>query len=421
MAACPITLKDLLTGEDALGNFFLYSAPVGYDNTLLVSSGGPFSSFPIIPFTVDPAEGLIPGGHNAIVDLANEAPGAYVFWYVTPGTFEEEPTDPSSCGVCTDCQAITINKIEPEENQEFEFCTQDVDPYNIFDLAGVSGSDYNIEYAPGSDEDIDFNLVFGSNGYGGFVPIEISTGTYVFILTRVGDSDCESCSFQVTIEIYDPEPAGEDAEVIMCVEDTCPVDLWALVGAPKTEGGNWFYTSGPVSYEIDYGTCPTAPTPLVVNPGDQVGTGHNICVGFHDNTEQIVFTYVTPGSAGLEDCGFDCIDCATITFDFVVPGSEGVLEVCTSDDQINLFDLLTGDPYTVGNWAKISGSGGWVNGKSNDNDGTNDYFIPNDFPAGVHVFRYTIDTYCDQCSMTVTVTILPTVDPGLGASITTCA
>lgn len=421
MGSCPITLKELLTGEDSLGNFYLYSAPAGYDNTLNVSSGGPFSSFTIIPFTVDPAEGLIPGGHNAIVDLSNEAPGAYVFKYVTPGEYEGEPTDPSDCSICTDCQEITINKIEPGNDQEFNFCTQDVDPYNIFDLAGVNAEDYDIDYAPGSDEDLDFNLVYGGSGYGDFVPIEISVGVYVFILTRRGDSECESCSFQVTIEIFEPMPAGVDGEVTLCTEDECPVDLFALLGIPKTEGGNWFYTSGPTGLEIEYGTCPAVGTVLVVNPGDQVGVGHDICVLLYDVTEQVVFTYVYPGDVALEDCGFDCIDCATVTIDFVDQGSNGTLEVCTSDEQINLFDLLGGTPYAFGNWAKISGSGGWINGKSNDNDGTNDYFIPNDFPAGVHVFRYTIDTYCDNCSATVTITILPQVDPGEGASITACA
>jgi hypothetical protein len=215
MANCPIVLKNLLAGEDPNGHFYLVEAPLGYDGTLRVSSGGPWSQFQVEVWPDTPS--VVPGGYNAIVDLQEEVFGRYVFRYVTPATYEGNPTDPSDCDVCVSCEDVIITKVSSEDDKEEDVCTQDSSTYNLFDIAGVSKDEWVIDYAPGSPQSLGFDLVQGSSGYGNFKPIEIPTGVYVFIFTRVGDGECESCSFILTLNIFPPVDTGEPAVIGICL------------------------------------------------------------------------------------------------------------------------------------------------------------------------------------------------------------
>lgn len=216
--ACPVILKDLFNFEDGNGHFYLMGAPDGYDNTLAVSVGGAYTGFTVFPHDVDPAQSLIPGGYEAIIDLSGEATGEYVFRYVTPAEKEMVATTPDDCeDSCVDCEDATVTKITAGEDQEFVFCYQDTDTYNIFTLSGVDGSDYLINYAPGSPQDPDFDLFPGSPDYGDFTPNDITVGTYEFVLTYTGAaSGCSDCDFNVTIVIEDPHQPGDDGEASIC-------------------------------------------------------------------------------------------------------------------------------------------------------------------------------------------------------------
>lgn len=215
MAHCPIVLKNLLTGEDPNGHFYLIGAPVGYDGYLRVSSGGPYAEVQVEIWPDTPS--LVPGGYNAIVDLLEEAYGTYIFQYVTPASVDGNPTDPSDCDVCVSCETVTIHKVSSEDDREEFICTQDSDTYNLFDIVGVSPDEFDVDYHPDSPQSLGFNLIKGSSGYGDFKPIEIPTGVYVFIFTRSGNGECESCSFVLTLNLFPPVDTGEDAEIGICL------------------------------------------------------------------------------------------------------------------------------------------------------------------------------------------------------------
>jgi hypothetical protein len=215
MANCPIVLKNLLAGEDPNGHFYLVQAPVGYDGTLRVSTGGPYAEFAVAVWPNTPS--VVPGGYNVIVDLQDEVFGTYIFRYVTPAEFNGEPTDPSDCDVCVNCEDVRITKVSSEDDKEEFICTQDSDTYNLFEIAGVNPNEYVIDYAPGSPQSLGFNLVQGSSGYGNFKPAEIPTNVYTFIFTRIGDGECESCSFVLVLNLFPPVNTGNPAVIGICL------------------------------------------------------------------------------------------------------------------------------------------------------------------------------------------------------------
>jgi len=213
MATCPIVLKNHVNGEDPYGHFYLISAPVGYDNTISVSSGGPFSIHTVEPFSVNPLGGLIPGGYQSIIDLSGEAAGTYIIKYVTPAVFDGDVTTPEQCGDCVSCAEIVVKKLESEDSASAQFCEQDTATYNLFVLAGADPLNSTVEYAPGSPTDLDFDLVFGGSTYGDFKPIFIEPQTYTFLIDRIGSQDCENCQTILTITFLSGEGAGEGSEL----------------------------------------------------------------------------------------------------------------------------------------------------------------------------------------------------------------
>lgn len=216
--ACPVALKDIFSGEDGQGHFYLMDAPAGYDNFMKISVGGAFTNQEVWPWDLDPLKALVPGGYNAIVDLQGEAAGEYVFRYVTPATSGEEVNTPDDCEGCADCEDSTIMKIISGVDQEFTFCYQDTTTYNIFILAGVDPDLYIIDYAPGSPQSPNFDLFPGSPTYGNFRPSLIPVGVYVFDLDYVGGgTGCTDCDLQITIIIEDPNDPGDDGDASICI------------------------------------------------------------------------------------------------------------------------------------------------------------------------------------------------------------
>ena len=216
--ACPVVLKDLFTGEDELGHFYLMDAPDAYDNGLKVSTGGAYTNFEVWPWDLDESKALIPGGYQAIVDLQGEAPGVYVFRYVTPSVKDGDiPTTPDDCDDCVSCSDVEVTKIISGEDQVFTFCYQDPDLYNMFVLAGLDPSLYIVDYGPGSPQSPNFDLFPGSPGYGNFRPVQIPVGEYVFVLEYAGgQSACTDCDLEITIIIEDPNNAGESGSLSIC-------------------------------------------------------------------------------------------------------------------------------------------------------------------------------------------------------------
>lgn len=204
----------------------------------------------------------------------------------------------------------------------------------------------------------------------------------------------------------------------------CIVDLFAELGGTPDTGGNWYATGAPAfDYDLLYGTCPAAATPLTVSDNEQIGTGEAICVDLAGVTAgNYEFTYVVPSPEGPASCGTDCIGCATVTITVhEAPVDGDPVEYCENDtDAYNLYSLLGNTPSTDGNWSCNCGA---FTGESDDNLGNNDTFMPSNIGVGVHTFTYTINSDpsgCAECVATVEVTVVEAPSAGTDGVAAVC-
>lgn len=213
--ACNIHLVP--TSSPADGRWFLTEAPAGFGGTLYVSclGGTPWVANNDLP---DPTLPLDAGCGDPSDIYVQPAPvlGTYVFTFVSPSSDDATTCDGSPCGGCA---TFTIEIVEsPEPVAPLEICQQGPN-MNLFDIAGLSCTDYTVDYSFGSPEDVDFDLVDVCPGtYGDFVPSEITPDTYMFTFTHRNTIDgCDTCD--VTLEItIDAQPfTGYDQEDTLCL------------------------------------------------------------------------------------------------------------------------------------------------------------------------------------------------------------
>lgn len=205
----------------------------------------------------------------------------------------------------------------------------------------------------------------------------------------------------------------------------CIVDLFSELGGTPDTGGNWYVTDAPgYPFDMAYGTCPAAATPLTITAVNQiVGSGEDICVDMAGVTPgSYEFTYVLPDPNDPTDCGTDCISCATVTIDVREAPEDGdPVEYCENDnDSYNLYALLGNTPSTDGNWSCDCGA---FTGESDDNVGNNDTFIPSNIGVGVHTFTYTVNSDpggCAECVATVEVTVIEAPSAGTDGTASVC-
>lgn len=160
------------------------------------------------------------------VDFTNMAPplsypATYIFTYVVGGG------GPESCGEgCAACAEFTLTILPPPDAEPpLEFCSTDPNLYNLFTLTGlgcVLPNGYILTYAPGSptDPDFDTNQANCPATYGDFIPANITPGVYTFRFTRKNaDFDCDGCSTDLVVTIFEPPCIGEAVSEYICVHD----------------------------------------------------------------------------------------------------------------------------------------------------------------------------------------------------------
>lgn len=181
------------TGGLNSGKWYVIDAPsfpVNIEWSL--TEGGPYTED-----AYDENDPLHPDCENDIYVRLPEGAlyGDYIFRYVpTCGSLED-------CeDVCVTCADFTITHLSVPEPLSFEIC-QGEGAQNLFTLADLACAIYDVDYAAGSDEDVDFQLggTCGS-GKGDFLPANITPGTYIFEFSIPG-SDCEDCIVEMTVEI----------------------------------------------------------------------------------------------------------------------------------------------------------------------------------------------------------------------------
>ena len=190
------------------------------------------------------------------------------------------------------------------------------------------------------------------------------------------DPPCESVGRLAVLAILDEAPtAGEDAVLGLCSSINYTIDLFAELGGNPDSGGTW-------------------------SPALSSGTGI-----FDPNVDsEGVYTYTVRSNNSCPD------DSATVTIT-VVPepnaGTDGILDICSTNETTDLFLSLGGSPDVGGTWSPALASGTGEFDPSVDADGLYTYTVGGISP-------------CSSASATVNVTTTPYKDAGENGSIGIC-
>ncbi|TPV33420.1 T9SS type B sorting domain-containing protein [Paucihalobacter ruber] len=231
-----------------------------------------------------------------------------------------------SCG--NDVSTVTVllyNLPNAGQGTDLEICINE-DPLDLFD------------FLEGSPDTYGFWTPILSSGNSIFNPSVDLPGTYVY---SVNSERCGSSSTEINITVNDLPYAGEDGEIALC-SNSEPIDLFEILGGNPNANGYWFPnlisgtsvfdpqrdTAGVYKYVVDSATC-----------------------GSDEST--VLVTLEHPPNAGV--------------------GTE--IEVCITENPINLFELLGGMPDTDGYWSPNLASGTSVFNPKLDSQGEYNYTV----------------------------------------------
>ena len=363
-----------------------------------------------------------------IFDPAIDPAGAYTYSLV--GT---EP--------CPDALAVVNIIINEEPNAgtdtTIDICSND-DAIDLFDSLGGS-PDSGGTWSPTL-----------TSGTGVFNPNMDAPGTYVYTVT--GTFPCSDVSASVTINVTPFLNAGTDSAITLCENDGS-VDLFESLGGTPDIGGTWspalasgtgvfdpnIDAAGSYTYSFSgNGECPnssaTITVSLLTEPDAGLDATLNLCnvsttqdlfdsLGgtpqpggtwsptlasgtgvFDPNTDpEGIYTYTINSACGISSAS------VTISItDANIAGTDGAVQLCSTDSVIDLFNNLGGSPDTGGVWTPTLTSGTGV-------------FDPNIDSPGV--YTYTISnsgTECPDDSATVEVSVLNEPDAGNDGTMNLC-
>src|SRR5690554_2946545 len=331
------------------------AADAGLDGFIdLCETDGPIDLFTVLGGTPDtdgvwsPALSSGTGIFDPQVDLAG------VYTYTVSGT--------SPCND-DDSAEVTVSIIPAADaglDGSLDLCETD-SPIDLFTILGGT-PDSGGTWSPTL-----------SSGTGVFDPQVDSAGVYTYTVS--GTSPCADDSATVTITITPAADAGLDGFIDLCETDG-PIDLFTVLGGTPDTGGVW-------------------------SPALSSGTGI-----FDPQVDLAgVYTYTVSGTSPCNDD-----DSAEVTVSIIPSadaGLDGSLDLCESDNPIDLFTILGGTPDSGGTWSPTLSSGTGV-------------FDPQVDSAGVYTYTVSGTSPCADDSATVTITITPAADAGLDGFIDLC-
>lgn len=265
---------------------------------------------------------------------------------------------------CADATATVTVNVEtapnPGTNGAVEVCS-DVGTIDLFN---------NLE---GNPDEGGFWTPSLNSGTGVFDPSLDAEGTYTYTIT--GNPPCNNASASVTVTIVPFLDAGLDGTLDICTNDD-PVNLFARLNGMPQSGGVWTPTLNSGTGLFD---------PSIDAAGDYI--------------------YTLAGTASCPD------STAKITVSIeIVPdaGLDGILNICSEDEPINLFDSLNGTPDAGGTWSPILTSGTGVFNPLLDSAETYTYT------------QFANSADCENDTATVRVTISELGDAGIGGNVNLC-
>lgn len=286
--------------------------------------------------------------------------GVFIPGTTAPGLYTYTVTGTPPCANATASLNITVNP-QPNagDDASITFCKTD-GVFNLFALLGPNAQ-------PGG------NWVFQPTmaGHSGTItPGNDLSGVYVYTVT--GLAPCGQDQAFVTVTISAPPDAGSNGLAIIC-DDQPPFQLRdRLNGTPSTVG-TWYDPDNVLHSGVFI-------------PGQDIAG---------------VYTYVVAGTGGCDDASAQV---TVIQHARPDAGDNGVVQVCSDDDEFQLFDHLTGNPDQGGDWFNANG------------DQVPGTYVPGSTPPGV--FKYRIQGTSPCASDSATVTVFENTAPHAGCTTT---
>ncbi|WP_458627447.1 T9SS type B sorting domain-containing protein [Winogradskyella sp. PC D3.3] len=212
-----------------------------------------------------------------------------------------------------------------------------------------------------------------SSGTGVFDPAIDSPGVYTYAFT--GNSPCPDESATVTVTINPLPNAGSDGIIEICSNDLATIDLFDSLGGNPDTGGTWFPA-------LNSGTG-------VFNPSiDTAG----------------VYTYTV---VGIPPCSDASANVNVIIAQEPDAGLDAVIDICTNNGTIDLFNSLGGTPEIGGTWSPALASGSGLFDPLVDTNETYTYTVSGTNP-------------CADATATITITVTPFLSAGTDGAVTVC-
>ena len=306
----------------------------------------------------------------------------------TAGIYTYTVTGDTPCADASSTVSISIiTEPDPGLDTTLDICSNDT-TIDLFNLLGGT-PDIGGTWSPAL-----------SSGTGVFDPSMDPEGSYTYTVT--GTSPCSDASSIITISVTPFLNAGSNGSIQLCTNDT-PVDLFdSLTGTPDT-GGTWspvlvsgtgifdpsIDIAGTYTYSISAnGPCTNDTATVVVSVETSPDAGIDGILEICDTSNTLnLFDSLggTPDTGGTWSpalsSGTDIFDpnldaegiytytlsslscdnsTSTVTVSFadpIDPGIDGLLEICSTDAPVDLFNSLGGMPDIGGTWSPALNSG----------------------------------------------------------------
>lgn len=216
-----------------------------------------------------------------------------------------------------------------------------------------------------------------------FTPGTSAAGIYTY--TVAGTAPCSNATAQVTAIVNTAPDAGQNSSVTVC-QDVAEVDLFTVLQGSPDMNGTW--TDLDNTNQLSGNIFSTFGLP----------------VGVYD------FNYTVPG---IGSCVADQAQVQVNLTASLNAGSNGIMNVCRTNTQVDLFSGLNGSPQTGGVWQDVNGTGAQ----------TGQFFNASFVAAGSYQFLYQLtgSGQCATSSATVTVNVTAAPNAGSNGQLSICS
>ncbi len=393
-----------------------------------------------------------PGGGGAWFNAAlASVPPVFTPGTTAPGTYAYVLQGTVPCANDTGFATINVNTApNAGQNASITVCSSDA-PFQLIDeLNGTP------------DAGGTWTRPNGTAHNGTFTPGTSAQGGYTY--TVAGLTPCVNASSVVVVSVNTQPNAGISDSFTRC-STSGPVDLFDELNGSPNPGGTWVGPSGPSSGIFQPGTstpglytytvagiapCTNATATITANVNQAPNAGGDGAVTICQGTASIDLFTVLTGTFDLNGTWQDedntgqlsgsffntsTMGPGTYEFRYEVPangacqedhahvevtivalleaGTNSSTNACSSNTQVNLFNLLGGNPQPGGTWIDLSGTGA-LSGQ---------LFNAQQAGPGSYQFRYLLTGTigCSSDSAQVTLSVIAAPNAGGNGSAITCS